>query len=171
MGQTVDNAANIKKKPPFIFYLILGSLPLIFFVALEYSLRLADYGYDFSLFREKDSNSAVEGMLYLNPDLTYKYFGNLKSPVFNPQIGINATKPENSFRVIVLGGSSTQGFPYNPLASFPSHLQRQLNLAYPAKTFEVVNQVDLGDKIGASPVAINDVLYIRTMNHLYAFKE
>lgn len=35
--------------------------------------------------------------------------------------------------------------------------------------FELINQVDLDEKIGSSPVAVKDKLYIRTADHLYAF--
>ena len=38
------------------------------------------------------------------------------------------------------------------------------------KDFEIVNQVDLDEKIGASPVALEDKLYVSTASHLYAFK-
>ncbi|MEN8230914.1 MAG: PQQ-binding-like beta-propeller repeat protein [Bacteroidota bacterium] len=36
--------------------------------------------------------------------------------------------------------------------------------------FEIVNQIDLDDRIGASPIALEDKLYVRTASHLYAFK-
>jgi outer membrane protein assembly factor BamB len=37
--------------------------------------------------------------------------------------------------------------------------------------FKVLAHNRLGEKIGASPVAVNDVLYIRTDKHLFAFQE
>ncbi len=37
--------------------------------------------------------------------------------------------------------------------------------------FSVLSQNKLREKIGASPVAVDDVLYIRTDKHLYAFRE
>lgn len=40
-----------------------------------------------------------------------------------------------------------------------------------AEDFSVLAQNRLGEKIGASPVAVDDVLYIRTDEHLYAFHE
>lgn len=39
------------------------------------------------------------------------------------------------------------------------------------KEFEVINQIDLDDKIGASPVAVGNKLFIRTHSHLYSFKK
>jgi lysophospholipase L1-like esterase/tetratricopeptide (TPR) repeat protein len=140
------------KKPPFIFYLILVALPVIFFIVLEFGLRLADYGHAYRVFIKKEQG--VNGMLYVNPDITYKYFGNLSSPVFNAEVGFYAEKPESTFRIFVLGGSSTQGFPYNPQASFPAHLKRRLALLYPDKYIEVIN-------LGASAInsyTIGDIL-------------
>lgn len=39
------------------------------------------------------------------------------------------------------------------------------------KEFEIINQIDLKDKIGASPVAIGNKLFIRTHSYLYAFEK
>lgn len=38
------------------------------------------------------------------------------------------------------------------------------------ENFEIVNQIDLEEKIGASPIAFDDKLIVRTASHLYAFK-
>jgi outer membrane protein assembly factor BamB len=40
-----------------------------------------------------------------------------------------------------------------------------------AEDFSVLAQTKLKEKIGASPVAVDDVLYLRTDKHLYAFRE
>jgi len=37
--------------------------------------------------------------------------------------------------------------------------------------FGVLAHNKLREKIGASPVAVDDVLYVRTDKHLYAFRE
>ena len=37
--------------------------------------------------------------------------------------------------------------------------------------YSVLSQNKLNEKIGASPVAVDDVLYVRTDKHLYAFHE
>ena len=39
------------------------------------------------------------------------------------------------------------------------------------KEFDIINQIDLEDKIGASPVAVDDKLFIRTHSHLYSFRK
>jgi outer membrane protein assembly factor BamB len=40
-----------------------------------------------------------------------------------------------------------------------------------AEDFSVLAHNRLGEKIGASPVAVDDVLYVRTSGHLYAFRD
>jgi outer membrane protein assembly factor BamB len=40
-----------------------------------------------------------------------------------------------------------------------------------ADDYSVLAHNKLREKIGASPVAVDDVLYIRTEKHLYAFRE
>jgi len=40
-----------------------------------------------------------------------------------------------------------------------------------AVEYKLLAQIKLKEKIGASPVAVDDVLYIRTDKHLYAFRE
>lgn len=126
-----------KKKAPFLFYVIMVLIPVLFFALLEIGLRLGGYGRDYQLFTEV--KGAPPGMIYLNPELSYKYFGNLENPVFSPEIGMRKEKPADGFRVFVFGGSSAQGFPYARTASFPSHLERKLQYSYPDKTIEVVN--------------------------------
>ncbi|MEJ2507061.1 MAG: tetratricopeptide repeat protein, partial [Ignavibacteriaceae bacterium] len=48
-------------------------------------------------------------------------------------------KKTNAFRVFVLGGSSAEGYPYNPLGSFSRYIRRRLELVYPNSTIEIVN--------------------------------
>jgi hypothetical protein len=40
-----------------------------------------------------------------------------------------------------------------------------------ADDFSVLAHNKLKEKIGASPVAVDDILYIRTAKHLYAFRD
>lgn len=127
------------------------AIPIAFFVLLELGLQLAGYGKDYRLFIRQDG--LVPGMYYLNPDLSHKYFGDLEGTVFFRDASFKAVKPSNGFRVFVLGGSSVQGFPYAQSASFPSHLQRRLNLLYPDRYIEVVN-------LGASAVNSHTLLDI-----------
>jgi lysophospholipase L1-like esterase/Tfp pilus assembly protein PilF len=142
----------MKKKTPLAFYVIAMTLPLLFFVMLELGLRGLGYGRDYRLFYHPDQGTP--GMLYLNPMRSFKYFGDLKGTVFFKGNGFLEEKPENGFRVFVLGGSSAQGFPYARAASFPSQLQRRMEALHPEQYIEVIN-------LGASAInsyTIQDIL-------------
>jgi lysophospholipase L1-like esterase len=77
--------------------------------------------------------------LFLNPDLPYKYFYNIEQAPSTLPDGFDKIKKENAFRVFVLGGSSTAGWPYVPNAAFSRHIKRRLELLYPKNTIEVIN--------------------------------
>ena len=53
---------------------------------------------------------------------------------------------------------------------FMSSFNGKITIIKEGKDFEIVNQIDLDERIGASPVALEDKLYIRTESHLFAFK-
>ncbi len=122
------------KKKTIFFNAILISIPILFFVLLELTLRAVDYGYNTDVFTE-----AKPGWLEVNPQIARKYFHNVKKvPSTNKDV-FRKVKPENSFRVFVLGGSSGAGYPYIPLGAFTRYLRTRLELAYPERFIEVVN--------------------------------
>lgn len=128
---------KITKKTPVWFYGVMILIPIIFIVGLELVLRQLNYGYDYTEF--VSISDYHKDKIYLNPDLPYKYFFNIKSaPSILPD-GIDKEKKDNAFRVFVLGESSAAGWPYVPNASFPRHLKRKLEILYPENTIEVVN--------------------------------
>lgn len=132
-----NTAKQPLKKPPFWFYIILFLIPVLFFILLETGLRIADYGIDYTRF--KVVSNYYPDKLFLNPDIPYKYFFNIKqAPSVLPD-GFDKIKKDNAFRVFVLGGSSAAGWPYVPNASFSRHLKRRLELLYPENTIEVIN--------------------------------
>ncbi len=142
----------MNKKTPLAFYFIAILIPVAFFVLIEVGLQMADYGRDYRLFVKPERGTP--GLLYVNPDRSYKYFGDLKGSVFFEGNGFLEEKPQNGFRVFVLGGSSAQGFPYAKPASFPSQLQRRMEKSHPNQYFEVVN-------LGASAInsyTLQDIL-------------
>lgn len=127
----------VSKKPPKWFYLILVLIPVVFFILIEISLRVFNYGIDYTQF--KVVSNYYPDKLFLNPDLPYKYFFNIKqAPSVLPD-GFDKIKKDNAFRVFVLGGSSAAGWPYVPNASFSRHLKRKLELLYPDNTIEIIN--------------------------------
>ncbi len=130
--KNIINASS--KKTPKWFYAVSGLLPIIFLIALEIFLRIINYGYNFEQWVD-----AGQGKYIINPNIGKKYF---TSGDFNPitiEDVFDQHKKKNSFRVFVLGGSSAQGFPYNPMGSFSRYIRKRLELAYPNTKIEVVN--------------------------------
>ncbi|MBI9071466.1 MAG: tetratricopeptide repeat protein [Melioribacteraceae bacterium] len=121
-------------KPPKWFYLILIVIPILFFVLLEISLRLAGYGTNIKPWIPINSSRLI-----LNPEIAKKYFGNTQNIPFATEAIIDKNKKENSLRIFVLGGSSAAGYPYLSSASFAKYIRKGLNFTYPDKTIEVVN--------------------------------
>jgi lysophospholipase L1-like esterase len=131
------------KRSSMIFYYLMITIPILFFVILEVGLNIFNYGRNYDIFIP--SKRFGNDLLELNPNISYKYFDNVN--VFNSDTKIfYKIKKENSFRVFVLGESSAQGFPYNIAASFPSYIKRRLDLLYPDTEIEVVN-------LGASAIS------------------
>ena len=125
------------KKTPKWFYIVLILLPIIFILLLEIVLRVLNYGKDYKEFISFSSYHPEKQ--YLNPELPLKYFYNIKSTPSVIPDGFDINKKPNAFRIFVLGGSSTAGWPYVSNASFPRQLKRRLELVYPNNTIEVIN--------------------------------
>jgi len=126
-----------KKKYPTGFYLITVIAPFLLFALLEVGLRIGGYGEPAPAFIHVPGSDGK--LLFLNPDLTRRYF---KGAAFVPH-SINdvfaAEKDPNTLRIFILGESSAAGFPFEPNGSFSRFLGLKLKLLYPQKKFEVVN--------------------------------
>ena len=126
-----------KKVYPKWFYLIPIMIPIVFFFVIEIGLRIFDYGKDYSTFITISED--FEDKWFINPDLPFKYFSNVASPPSVSPDAFDKVKKPNAYRVFVLGGSSTAGWPYNSNASFPREVKRRLQLTFPQKEIEVIN--------------------------------
>lgn len=132
----IDKPASVNK-PQKWFYAVPFIIPVIFFILLEVSLRVINYGLDYTQF--KVVSDYYPDKLFLNPDIPYKYFFNIKTAPSVLPDGFDKVKKDNAFRVFVIGGSSAAGWPYVPNASFSRQLKRRLELLYPDNTIEVIN--------------------------------
>lgn len=126
-----------KRIYPKWFNLILLLIPLLFFFLLELLLNLFNYGTDYTVFTKPYSSYPYS--LFLNPEITQKYFTNVSSLPSTIADGFSDNKSSSAYRVFVLGESSAAGWPYEPNASFPRILKCKLQLYYPESNIEVIN--------------------------------
>ena len=95
---------NINKK--IIFNIFLICIPFLFFIFLEFLLRVFDIYSPIHLFTKKDNK-----FYQINFNIGERYFDKNKYPVPNiyPQTFL-IQKPKDVFRIFCLGGSTTAGF-------------------------------------------------------------
>ena len=123
-----------EKSIPKWFFVVLILVPVLFFVLLELSLRIFNYGYDIPQWVDAGS-----GKYIVNPELGKRYFSNAYNiPATNEDI-FDKQKKENAFRIFVLGESSAAGYPYMPMGSFSRYIRNRLQLVYPNTIVEVIN--------------------------------
>ncbi|NVK25850.1 MAG: hypothetical protein HWE10_13055 [Gammaproteobacteria bacterium] len=121
-----------------IFTLITLSIPILFFVVLEFALRLAGYGKSMPLFIE---NPPAPQYLLPRPDVVKRYFSD---PELAPNVTIETNfflkdKPSDGIRIFVQGGSTAAGFPYGFGASIAGMLDYRLKQSFPDNHVEVIN--------------------------------
>lgn len=118
------------------FYIVMVAIPLAFFVLLELTLCVFNYGEDYSTFVVLEE---ISDQYFLNPKLPNKFFTNTSAvPSVIPE-PFDKVKGENTIRVFVFGGSTTAGYPFPPNASFPRQIKRKLEMFYPDYRIEVIN--------------------------------
>jgi lysophospholipase L1-like esterase len=134
---SVPKSPEIKKTKRLIFLAITFLLPVLIIILLETGLRIFHYGIDTTLFVPiPDSSSAFYG---INLNVARRYFTEL-STIPSPRKDLFLrVKPKNTYRIFVLGGSTTAGFPYGNSITFPRILYRRLSDTFPGKRIEVVN--------------------------------
>lgn len=135
-SKTVNQAksSQLKSKPPFWFNIILFLIPLIFIILLEFTLRIFNYGKEYSQWVE-----IAPGQLVLNPDVAYRYFHSTEGIPYSNQDSFYKDKKSNSFRVFIMGGSSAAGYPYTPNGDFGLYIKKKLEILYPQLDIEIIN--------------------------------
>jgi tetratricopeptide (TPR) repeat protein len=144
MNNKKKNRTNVKeksgnfstqKKRAFIFITI--TFPIIFLIILEIILSLADYGGNLNLFIP--STEGYSNYMRCNPDVAKRYFFIQNTIPTPPKDLFLKNKPRDMYRIFVMGGSTTAGFPYGNNMMFSRILQKQLETLYPHQKFEIVN--------------------------------
>lgn len=110
---TLDADTPVERLPPqrkVLFTTLALLIPVIFFVSLEVTLRLTNYRGNTDLFitlPQYDQKYTIT-----NPQFAKRYFfytSVVPNPPFEPFYSV---KPENGYRVFVMGESSAAGYPY-----------------------------------------------------------
>lgn len=120
-----------------LFIAIAISLPFLFLLLLEAGLRLGNYKGDTDLFI--DIKIYEQEFLRPNPNFTARYFfytQTLPSPARDLFL---KNKPENGFRVFMMGGSSAAAYPYGYNALPSRTVKDALEDVMPDRHVEVVN--------------------------------
>ncbi|HUI29549.1 MAG TPA: hypothetical protein VLX91_04995 [Candidatus Acidoferrales bacterium] len=127
---------ELKDKKKILFNFIVVAFPFFLLALLEFSLRIFSYGEDLSLFVSSPDPRYYE----INRHVGERFFSKLEKPIPTPlsQYFLRE-KPEDEYRIFVLGESSVQGFPYDANLAFTTILRKWLQDTFPDRTIEVVN--------------------------------
>jgi len=121
-----------------VFWIATLMLPVAILVAAELLLRATDTCAPEPLFTEVPGSQGA--LLKFNPWATRLYFDSTQCalPNLTPEL-FARDKPDNTFRILCLGESTTAGFPFQSQVPFPPQLREILAHAYPHKRIEVLN--------------------------------
>jgi lysophospholipase L1-like esterase len=118
-----------------ILFKLTGVLIGFAIVALiEISLRVFGYGESIPVFVPDKVNAKFST---LNPRIAKRYF--YDNEVNPPLEFFKTAKPENEFRIFVVGASTVVGFPYGHSITFPKMLEHLLQKRYPNTRIKVIN--------------------------------
>jgi Tetratricopeptide repeat len=121
----------------WLFRLCSIALALLPFMLFEGALRWLDIGDDTRLII-RGPNTTNRTEFQLNPAVDRIYYGrqDLSGPDPRP---FAIPKPEGTFRIVVIGGSTVVGFPYPFELAMPRMLELALNQQQAEHHFEVIN--------------------------------
>jgi len=119
-----------------LFKAIALAMPLLLLAVLEGLLRLSGYGQDYRLFV---TDKKHPDYWVMSRNASARYFTEGANATVGNEERFRKKKDANTFRVFVLGESTTIGFPYLHNGSFHRWLQYRLLHTFPEKNFEIIN--------------------------------
>jgi len=125
-----------KGKKLLLFKALAILFPFALLVILEFALRLGNYGHNTNLFVKYAKDDRFMQMNYYASD---KFFSDTLNTTKGNNELFTVDKAPNTFRIFVLGESTTIGYPYFHNGSFHRWLQYRLMQMYPDKNFEIIN--------------------------------
>ena len=133
MSKSPAKILSYKRRVLFRIISIVLSLSLL--IVAELGLRLFSYGGSMRLFVDHKVEN-YEDYYIVNPFVGLKYFNHFKATEATNDIFLKR-KPENGFRIFVLGSSTIYGFPYERNLMATRILHKRLQDAYPDKAIEL----------------------------------
>jgi len=82
---------------------------------------------------------SIKSMGEVNWYPSKQWFGKMRYYKTSIRRFFEMPKPGSTFRILVLGDSSSAGYPFGPMAAFPNWLEIMLNASGAPQTFEVIN--------------------------------
>jgi lysophospholipase L1-like esterase len=143
-GEIAEPALNPtdRKRMERVFRLVAVTLPLLVLLLLELVLHAIGYGGNLDLF--VPAPGKYSDYFMCNPEVARRYFTNQEAVPDPPNDLFLRRKPDDGYRIFVLGGSTTAGFPYGTNVMFSRILQRRLQDTFPERHVEVVNAAMTG---------------------------
>ena len=134
MGREKKNLPSKRRLGLFRFLAVL--LPFVFLFLVEMALRVFGYGHDLRLFMDDPQH---DGYLVMNRYVSERYFNETENATIGNFEPFRAQKSEGTFRIFVLGESTTIGYPYFHNGAFPRWLHYRLMRTFPDRDFEIIN--------------------------------
>lgn len=125
-----------KGKKLALFKVLSFLFPLVLLLLLEFALRLSNYGHNTDLFIKYPKD---ERFMQMNPYASERFFSDTLNATRGSSEIFEIKKAPNTFRIFVLGESTTIGYPYFHNGAFHRWLYYRLMQMYPDKNFEIIN--------------------------------
>ncbi|HEX9972475.1 MAG TPA: GDSL-type esterase/lipase family protein [bacterium] len=155
-ADSLRNQHELNPKRRRLFVLIMLFIPLLFILILELILQIAGYGINTDLFIPAQGD--YSDYFKINPLVGHRFFMSQVNVPNPPNDLFLINKPENGFRIFVMGGSTTAGYPYGNNLMFSRILNQRLSDAFPEKHIEVIN---------TATVAINSYALLDFMDEIF----
>lgn len=134
---TNNTTHQVSDKNNAIFKILSILLIAIFFVLFELVLRLISYGDNMHLVIDHPAKTYSD-YYSVNPKIGEKYFSKFDATGTVNDIFLKE-KPDNGYRIFVLGSSTMVGFPYGKNLMATRILHQRLQDTYPDQHIEIVN--------------------------------
>jgi tetratricopeptide (TPR) repeat protein len=127
---------TLSKNKLWAFRILTIVLSVLFVFIFEAILHLSGFGHDLSLFAESKEDQSCWQMSEHAAD---KFFTDEENRTIGSNERFKKKKESDTYRIFVLGESTTAGFPYMVNGSFHRWLKYRLMFAFPEKNFEIIN--------------------------------